>query len=113
MLAGGVMTARDADLERERATFGLWRRINEIADSTEDSLAIRALIGEAGISPGIHVGRPKEQFTPLMVAEWVLGQWADMIDSGSPFLNSARNISHRQYELVTGSSNGRRADDGN
>lgn len=90
--------------EREQALFGLWRRVNEIADTTEDAQEIRNLIAEAGIVPGVHVGTDPDSFTPVMVAEWVLGQWADMIDRGSPFLNSARNISHSQYELVVGAS---------
>jgi hypothetical protein len=88
--------------ERERAVFGLWRRVNEIACSTEDTAAIRSLIAEARIEPGVHVGSDPEAFTPLMVGEWVLGQWADMIDASSPFINSARNISLHQYGRLTG-----------
>lgn len=86
--------------ERSRALHGLWSRVNEIADTTEDSAAIRSLIGEAGIAAGMHVGADPESFTPTMVAEWVLGQWADMIDNDSPFLNTARNISHAQFDKV-------------
>ena len=85
---------------REEAVFGIWRTINEIADTTEDSATIRNLIAEAGVTPGMHVGTHHSEFTPLMVGEWVLGQWADMIDSGSPFLNSARNISHAQWDKL-------------
>jgi len=86
--------------ERDAALFGLWRRVNEIATTTENTQEIRNLIAEAGIPSGIHVGSDPESFTPSMVAEWVLGQWADMIDAGSPFLNSARNISLHQYDKV-------------
>lgn len=78
----------------------LWRRVNVIADETEDSQLIRNLIAEAGVEPGMHVGVPPENFTPLMIGEWVLGQWADMIDSHSPFLNTARNISFAQWEKL-------------
>jgi hypothetical protein len=88
--------------ERETALFGTWRVVNEIADATEDAKRIRAIIAEAGIQPNMHVGTDPEAFTPSIVAEWVLGQWADMIDSDSPYLNSARNISHSQYEKVVG-----------
>lgn len=88
--------------ERERAVFGIWRRVNEIACSTENTTEIRALIAEAGIEPGMRVGCDPESFTPLMVGEWVLGQWADMIDAGSPFINSGRNISLHQYHRLTG-----------
>lgn len=87
--------------ERELALFGTWRLVNELADA-EDSQAIRNLIAEAGIPAGIHVGADPASFTPAMTAEWVLGQWADMIDQNSPFLNSCRNISHHQYEQVMG-----------
>lgn len=88
--------------ERRTALFGLWKRVNEIAVSTEDEKEIRNLIAEAGIEPGMHVGKEPADFTDDMVAEWVLGQWADMIDNGSPFLNSGRNVSIHQYEKVTG-----------
>lgn len=84
--------------ERERTTFMLWHRVNEIAVTTEDMSEIRNLIAEAGIAAGTHVGTPAEDFTPLMVAEWVLGNWIDMIDAKSPFLNSARNVSLHQWE---------------
>jgi hypothetical protein len=90
--------------QREQAVFGIWKRVNEVACSTEDTVTIRNLIAEAGIAPGMHVGTDPDRFTPMMVGEWVLGQWADMIDAGSPFLNSARNISLSQYEKVTGAN---------
>lgn len=86
--------------ERQEATLELWRMVNNIADTTEDTTAIHNLISEARIRPGVHVGVDPDDFTPLMVAEWVLGQWLSMIDAESPFLNSARNISHAQYEKV-------------
>lgn len=88
--------------ERTEALFGLWDQVNRIAATTEDSQRIRAMIAEAGIKPGMHVGRRVEEFTPEVVAEWVLGQWADMIDSGAPFLNTARNVSIHQWEQATG-----------
>lgn len=88
--------------QREHAVKGTWRRVNEIACSTENLPEIRNLIAEAGIEPGMHVGADPETFTPLMVGEWVLGQWADMIDAGSPFINSGRNISLHQYARLTG-----------
>jgi hypothetical protein len=90
------------ETQREHAVYGLWKRVNEIACSTEDSAEIRKLIAEAGIEPGVHCGTDPDAFTPLMVGEWVLGQWADMIDAGSPFLNSGRNISLSQFEKLTG-----------
>lgn len=91
--------------EREQAVFGIWRRVNEIACSTENFTEIRHMIAEAGIEPGMHVGTDPAEFTPMMAGEWVRGQWADMIDAGSPFLNTARNISLHQYEKVTGLPN--------
>jgi hypothetical protein len=90
--------------QREQAVYGLWKKVNEIACSTEDSKTIRNLIAEAGIEPGTHVGADPASFTPLMVGEWVLGQWADMIDSESPFLNSGRNVSLHQFARLTGES---------
>lgn len=87
--------------ERSETLVRLWRRVNELAD-IEDSKTIRLLIAEAGIEPGAHVGADPDTFTDDMVAEWVLGQWADMIDHGSPFLNSARNISFHQFERLHG-----------
>jgi hypothetical protein len=86
--------------ESESTTFALWREVNRIASSTEDRDVIRQLLGEARIDPGTHVGVEPDDFTPVMVAEWVLGQWAEMIDAGSPFLNSARNISLSQWKRV-------------
>jgi hypothetical protein len=88
--------------QREHAIKGLWRRVNEIACSTENMKEIRAMIAEAGIEPNIHVGAEPDDFTPLMVGEWVLGQWAAMIDAESPFLNSGRNISLHNYQKLTG-----------
>ena len=88
--------------EREETVRLLWQRVNEIATSTEDSTLIRNLIAEAGIQPGMHVGVEPGLFTPLMVGEWVLGQWADMIDAKSPFLNSGRNVSLHQYDVLYG-----------
>lgn len=88
--------------ERHAALFGVWRRVNDIATTTENTREIRALIAEAGIEPNMHVGADPDSFTDDMTAEWVLGQWADMIDSGSPFLNSGRNISLHQYGLIVG-----------
>lgn len=85
--------------ERAMALFGVWVRVNELATTTEDTAAIRNLIAEAGIEPKIHVGVEPESFTPVMVAEWVLGQWADMIDAGFWGLNSGRNVSLHQFEL--------------
>lgn len=87
-------------MSRERATalFGVWARVNELATTTEDTAAIRNLIAEAGIEPEIHVGVEPDLFTPVMVAEWVLGQWADMIDAGFWGLNTGRNISLDQFE---------------
>lgn len=84
--------------QRATAIHGIWQRVNDIATTTEDSDAIRALIAEAGIAPDTHVGADPASLTPLMVAEWVLGQWADMIDAGSPFLNSGRNVSLFQFD---------------
>jgi hypothetical protein len=72
--------------------FEVWRAVNEAA-MAEDVSLIRRLVADAGIQPGVHVGRDPSEFTPVITAEWALGQWADMIDNGSPFLNSARNIS--------------------
>ena len=85
--------------ERERTVVKLWAEVNRIANETEDERAIRNLIAEAGIHPDIHTGVPADDFTPLMVAEWVLGQWADMIDAHSPFMNMALAISEHQYEI--------------
>jgi len=84
--------------ERDATVVALWRRVNEIATTTEDAIEIRNLIAEAGIEPGVHVGRDPDEFDLTMVAEWVLGQWADMIDADSPWLNTACNISLSQYE---------------
>jgi hypothetical protein len=78
----------------------LWERVNEIATTTEDAALIRKLIGEAGIEPGMHVGRGSEAFDDDMTAEWALGQWADAIDNDSPWLNTIRNISLSQYDKV-------------
>ena len=80
----------------------VWQRVNEIATTTEDTRLIRSLIGEACIKPGVHVGREPAEFTPTMVGEWVLGQLADMIDTDSPLLNSGRNVSLHQFNLVHG-----------
>lgn len=87
--------------ERSRTLVALWRRVNELA-GVEDTKTIRLLIAEAGITPGMHVGTEAEDFDDDMVAEWVLGQWADMIDNGGAFLNSARNISYSQFEKLHG-----------
>ncbi len=93
--------ASTTSTERQEALFGLWKVVNEIADTTEDHVAIRNLIAEAGIAPKIHVGTAPADFTPAMVAEWALGNWADIIDSGSLWmLNTARNVSIHQYEKV-------------
>jgi hypothetical protein len=99
--------------ERTETLYRVWRRVNEIACSTEDSATIRGLIAEAGIEPGVHVGRPPEEFTDEITAEWVLGQWADMIDAGSPFLNSGRNVSLFHYERIFGKTDWPEADGGN
>lgn len=87
--------------ERSQTLVRLWHRVNQLAD-IEDSKTIRALIAEAGIEPNVYVGTDPDDFTDDMVAEWVLGQWTDMIDKGGPFLNSIRNISFAQYEKLHG-----------
>lgn len=60
----------------------------------EDTDGIRRVIEEAGIAPGVHVGEPPESFAgdKVKTTEYVLGQWAEGIDSKTPFLNSFRNI---------------------
>ncbi len=93
------MTVRS---ERSVALFGIWKRVNELAD-VEDTTSIRNLLSEAGINGCMHVGVAPDNFTPEMVAEWVLGQWVDTIDSGALWaLNTARNVSFYQYEKVVG-----------
>lgn len=77
--------------ERSIALRGLLRRVQEIAETTEDEREIRSLIAEAGVQPGAHCGN--HELTDDEKVEWVLGQWADMIDHDSLFLNTARNIS--------------------
>lgn len=84
--------------ERRRTLYALWAEVNRIATTTEDSKLIRNLIAEARIEPNAHVGTPQEAFTPEMVAEWALGQWASMIDDDSPWMNTIRNISLAQYD---------------
>lgn len=77
----------------------LWERVNEIADTTEDEVAIRKLIHAAGIEPNVHVGSGEAKtFNADMTAEWVLGQWASIIDTAPYLLNSARNISFHQFQ---------------
>lgn len=76
----------------------LWEKVNEIAKTTEDAVAIRELIRQAGIEPNVHVGSGEEEFTIDMRAEWILGQWANIIDEAPYMLNSARNISLQQFE---------------
>jgi hypothetical protein len=87
---------------RETTTFGLWKQVNDIACGSEDHMEIRKLIAEAGIPPGIHVGLDPAEFTPLITAEWVLGQWATVIDNPDALwmLNSTRNISLHYYDKV-------------
>lgn len=88
--------------QRSEALFGTWKRVNELADA-EDEKSIRQLLAEAGINGKMHIGTPPEDFTPEMVAEWALGNWASIIDSGELWmLNSARNVSFAQYEAVMG-----------
>ena len=88
--------------ERDDTIRMLWCEVNRLACITEDKATIRGLIAEAGIRPGVHVGTKPEDFTPTMVGEWCLGQWADMIDRDSPFLNSGRNVSMANYEKLHG-----------
>ena len=86
--------------QRAKALHGTWERVNEIATTTEDSATIRALIAEAGIDPGAHVRVDADAFTPVMVAEWVLGQGAGVIDANHLWgLNSGRNVSLHQFDL--------------
>lgn len=86
--------------DRQEIVFHIWRRVNELA-IVEDTNSIRAIIGEAAIEPGTHVGVAPEDFTPLMIGEWVLGNWADVIDSGQLWaLNTARNVSLHQYGVA-------------
>jgi hypothetical protein len=70
-----------AETGRARTIFDLLRRVSEIADTKEDVRALRALIEQARVAPNMHVGTPPEQFSKLTTAEWILGQWADMIDN--------------------------------
>lgn len=44
---------RPAMSERSTALVGTWAAVNHIACTTEDTIAIRAMIGEAGIAPGV------------------------------------------------------------
>lgn len=91
-------------MDRDIIVRETWRQINVIAcrENAGAEQQIRAMVGELGIEPGMHVGRAPGEFTPLMTGEWVLGQWAAMIDAKSPFLNTARNISIDQYEKLYG-----------
>lgn len=85
--------------ERTTALVGLWRHVNEIATTTEDRQAIRNLIAEARIEPGNNVGRPEADYLDDgLLAEYMLGQWAELIDIDFPLLNTARNISLAWYE---------------
>lgn len=56
--------------------FEVWRAVNEAA-MAEDVSLIRRLVADAGIQPGVHVGRDPSEFTPVITAEWALGQWAE------------------------------------
>jgi hypothetical protein len=87
-------------VERTAALIGTWQRVNEIGDTTQDANEIRALIGEAGIVPNMHVGISPADFTRDMVCEWVLGQWADVLNiaNGEMYLNSVHNLSLVCYE---------------
>lgn len=89
--------------ERDIAVRELWKRVNILA-VRDDMESIRNLIAEARIEPGVHCGDAPETFdgNPTKIGEWVLGNWADMINHGSPFLNTARNISLSQYEDLFG-----------
>lgn len=43
--------------------FEVWRAVNEAA-TAEDVSLIRRLVADAGIQPGVHVGRDPSEFTP-------------------------------------------------
>lgn len=88
--------------ERSATLKALWAGVNEIAVTTEDSARIRALLAEAGIQPKAHVGEPVEFFDghPDRIAEWVLGQWADVIDAELPILNTTRNVSLHHFAIT-------------
>lgn len=90
--------------ERTTAMRGLLRQVQHIADTTEDQRAIRALLHEARITPNIHVGVAPEDFTDPMKVEYVLGQWANVLDEDMdyPYLNTCRNISYRAAQELCG-----------
>lgn len=90
-------------IERSAELKHTWEQVNQLADE-ENEQAIRTLITEAGIKPGIHQGTKPEDFTEVMVVEWVLGQWAAVIDDPKCawMLNTCRNISYSQYDKLYG-----------
>lgn len=54
----------------------------------------RSLIAEAGIAPGLHVGREGD-WTERLVLDWYLGQYADIIDNEHwAAMNGLLNLSH-------------------
>lgn len=77
----------------------VWAQVN-VAANNEDSTTIVNLIGPTGVTPNMHVGRDRSDFTPRMIVEWVLGQWLDMIESNSPHLGTARNVSTDQFDKL-------------
>jgi hypothetical protein len=59
----------------------------------DDMAPIRAMIAEAGIEPGMHVGDRTISDDPRRLAEWWLGQIADIIDREAWFaMNTALHV---------------------
>ena len=77
----------------EQLTAAL-QEVVDIVTSTEDVRAIREAIRAAGVSPNIHA-RDLEGCLgdKTKITEWVLGQWASMIDNDHRVgFNDGRNI---------------------
>lgn len=87
----------------------LWEQINALAE-VEDFDGIDEVVTESGVKPLIHVGKGDElENDPTMMAEYVLGQWAAILedsedDSGIDLIvfNTARNLSLRFYQQTHG-----------
>lgn len=80
--------------------FHTWWKLSKVND-LEEARQIIVDIRRAAIPPKMHLGERPECFTPTMVAEWVIGQWSDIVDTNDTgFVSNARNITVAQWQNV-------------
>lgn len=82
-----------------RLSAALQTVVNEMASLPHDYRAVRQAIRDAGVPPAVHVGEPQEGLAgnPTLMTEYLLGQWAQLIESNPHLL---RGLSNRELPAI-------------